>query len=119
MAPLVGSYASYPAPPGDKRITMIQITGPASYTQISTGTPPTGGISVKASDLGLVEIEAILSVPTSNNGQFHLIPFPSASQLAPQKTVLFEAITTATGAQLAGASGSLAALTFIIVAIGN
>ena len=115
---LQGSYASYPAPPGDKRIAMRQIAGPASYAQIATGSPPTGGIAVKASDLGLVEIEAILAIPTSDDGSFHLIPFPSKSQLAPQTTVLFEAITTNTGAQVAGTT-NLSARTFIIVAIGN
>jgi len=118
MAALVGSYASYPAPPGDKRFGMSQINGPASYTAITVGTPPTGGIAVTAAQLGLVEIEAVLSIPTSNNGQYHLIPFPSRSQLAPQTTMLFAAIVTATGAQVTAAT-NLSTFTFIIVAVGN
>lgn len=115
---LSGSYASYPAPPGDKRITMKQIAGPASYTVISVATPPTGGIAVKATDIGLVEIEAILGTPTSDDGQYYLVPMPSKAQTAPQIQINFMAVVANTGAQVSGAT-SLSARTFIIVAIGN
>ncbi len=116
-----GSYLSYPAPPGDKRLTMKLLNGPSSYTQITNGAagnnPPTGGWQVKASDLGLVEIEAILCC-VSNDGKYNGIGYPTKAQTSPQTTVAFEIVITHTGAEETGTT-DISAQSFLIVALGN
>ena len=114
---MAGNLPDYPAPPGNKRWTVATITGPASYTQITTGTPPTGGQLVNASDIGLVDMD--FAFPgISDNGQYLAIPiFENNPQRAATRVrVLW--LTAATGAQVAGAT-NLSARTFRLSAFGN
>src|SRR5204863_6331262 len=117
VANLTGAYLSYPAVPGDKRFGFALITGPASYTVITTGTPPTGGILVNAGDFGLTELEWV-GVGVSDNGQYHTIAFPALAQTQPQKQVRLEAITTATGAKVV-ATTDLSGRTFLLMGMGS
>ncbi len=117
MANLSGAYLSYPAVPGDKRFGFALITGPASYTQITTAAPPTGGILVNAGDFGLTELEWV-GVGVSDNGQYHCVAFPALAQTQPQKQVRLEALTTDGGAQVAGAT-DLSGRTFLLMAMGS
>lgn len=45
--------AGYPQPFGEKISLTLDRTGPASYTQVTPGAPPTGGDKFNASDVGL------------------------------------------------------------------
>lgn len=112
-----GSYASYPAPPGDKPWGVRQVSGPASYAVIVVATPPTGGIAVTARDLGFREIEWC-STGMSDNGQYILLPMPAASIVRPQTTVRFMAVTAATGAEVV-ATTDISARKFNILVLGN
>lgn len=111
-----GSYGNYPAPPGDKLTQMTLINGPASYTAITTGTPPTNGWLVTAKDLGLNAIEFVF-IAVSDNGQYELVPMPAKSQNAPQSSIRFMIRTAATGAEIS--TTDLSARSFLICAIGT
>lgn len=116
MASLVqqGSYLSYPAPPGDKQITMKLVAGPAAYVAITPATPPTGGLVVQAADIGLSSIEFMFTA-VSDNGQYIAYAMPAAAQTGPQTSIRLM-ITTANGG--AEAAGDLSARSFLLCAIG-
>src|SRR5437868_4905287 len=96
-----GGFLSYPTPPGDKRWACGLVKGPASYTQITVATPPTGGFTVKASDIGLNEIEWC-AVAISDNGKYVAFPMPTKGQNAPQTSVSFCVVIAHTGAEETG-----------------
>lgn len=64
----------YPMPPGALYEVVADIQGPASYTQVTIGTPPTGGLTVLATDMGLKEIHAV-EIMGSDNGQFDAVTY--------------------------------------------
>lgn len=96
----MGLFADYPAVPGNKYHAIGEITGPASYTQISIATPPTGGISVTAAELGLVEIESIQFMG-SDDGQYEVTAFPNCTGKGCTQVQLMVKVA-ATGAQATG-----------------
>jgi hypothetical protein len=49
----------YPQPWGTKYVQEIDRTGPSSYTQVVTGTTPSGGDKLNASDIGMGGIEHV------------------------------------------------------------
>ena len=57
---------------GNKYHAVKIISGPASYTQVTTGAAPTGGQVVLASDLGLKNIEAAFG-SGSDDGQYDVV----------------------------------------------
>jgi hypothetical protein len=112
-----GGFLSYPTPPGDKRWACGLVQGPASYTQITTGTPATGGFIVKAADIGLTEIEWC-SQAVSDDGRYVAFPIPTKSQNAPQTSVAFVIIIAHTGAEETG-THNCSANSFLFFAMGN
>lgn len=108
----------YPAPPGNKRWVICDIDGPTAYTAITLGTPPTGGQTVRASDIGLQNIEWA-QVSGSDNGQYDGTCYIVGGLGNPAKTagtqMQLQWILAATGAE---ASGNLSARSLRIVAIG-
>ena len=72
---------SYPKVPGDSPWSIVDLTGPSSYVQITPGdpgppvTPPSGGQEIFPSDFGLQAFDIILSM-ASSDGKFavELIP---------------------------------------------
>jgi hypothetical protein len=60
---------SYPAPPGNKRDSILDRPINGAYTAIGVAVPPTGGILVNASEFGLSQIEWA-QVVGSDNGQY-------------------------------------------------
>lgn len=108
---------TYPAPPGNKRHSIIDISGPASYVQIAVATPPTGGQQVAAAVFGLTQIEWSQSMG-SDDGQFDIVIFGQPLQKnKPLAFITLMWIIAATGAQVAGAV-NLSARTARIFAIG-
>lgn len=66
--------SDYPAPPGNKPFSILDLTGPAAYDEIVQATPPTGGQLVTARQFGLTRIEAVFAVG-SDDGQYAVIPY--------------------------------------------
>jgi hypothetical protein len=107
----------------DRRIVLTQHTGPASYTQITPGTPPaapTGGDTINAKDCGLEFIEGIM-VCGDSSGTYSGHAFQPAVSLngvgAAAKTVPLMWTVAATGAQVAGAT-NLSAVQLEILVFG-
>lgn len=95
--------AQYPAPPGNKLMSVVNVTGPGSYTQITTGTTPSGGQTIQASDLGLTSIESAF-VSLSDNGQFTAYPLFITNPARPTTSIQLMWITASGGAEVAGAT---------------
>jgi len=68
----VTTLQEYPFSVGLLFETIIDVQGPASYTIITIGTPPTGGQTVFATDMGFKEIHSI-EVMGSDNGQYDAV----------------------------------------------
>ena len=117
MATALMSRFSYPKVPGDGFWSIVDVTGPASYTQIA-GTPPTGGQEVTAADFGLQSLDWVGAMG-SDNGQYSVIvmPIPFASG-APLGSVLLLWSLATSGAQ-AAAGANLSARTVRLLAIGR
>ena len=110
-------FADYPAPPGNKRVSVAEILGPSSYTQISAASPPTGGVAVTANELGLKEIE-FAWVTANNSGTYGArVIFDStyAGRAAP--SIRLQVFTLSTGAE-ASAKADLDAVKFRVFALG-
>lgn len=108
---------SYPAPPGNKPLTIATITGPASYTAVTPGTPATGGYVVNARDIGLIDIDTA-HVSLSDNGTYGAQVIHDLNPAAGTQAIRLMFFTAATGAEVAGAV-DLSGRTFRITAIGN
>jgi hypothetical protein len=97
---------SYPAPPGNKLDSIADIPINGAYTAITTGTPPTGGISITASQFGLQYIEWAQAIG-SDNGQYDgVIYLNPLTANKPATSMRLQLIVAATGAE---ASGTIAA----------
>lgn len=107
---------TYPAPPGNKLLSILDLPISGAYTAITPGTPATGGIVVTARQFGLTAIEWAQTLGSDNaqyDGVVTLAPF-TANQPAP--SVRLQVVLSATGAE---ASGTIAAgRTIRILAMG-
>lgn len=95
-------FADYPAPPGNKVEVVVNVAGPASYTAITTGTPPSGGQTLNATDIGLKSIESIGDISLSDDGQFTVYPLFISNPSRPTSSVQLMWITAAGGAEVGG-----------------
>jgi hypothetical protein len=74
-AALLLTRFSYPKVPGDQPWSIIDVTGPASYTEVTPGSPgppvvaPTGGQEIWAQDFGLQAFDFVVAMG-SNDGQY-------------------------------------------------
>lgn len=111
-----GTLPEYPAPPGNKNMVVKTFAGPVLYGVIGIATPPTGGINILATDLGLTDIEWA-DVSGSDNGQYGArVIYPSQPQSG-VPNVRLQVFTLATGAEIAGID--ISGRTFRITAIGH
>jgi hypothetical protein len=110
----------FPCPPGNLPWTMADIVGPASYTQVTNGTPPTGGQAVSIAALGLPVSVIWGQCIASDDGQYsaEVILSPFNSLAGSQTGLILKWIVTATGAEVAGAV-NLSARTVRVLAIGR
>lgn len=107
---------TYPAVPGSKKESILDLAINGAYTAITPGTPPTGGILISATAFGLSYIEWA-QASGSDNGQYDGVIYmaPSNKNL-PSSAVRLQLIVGATGAE---ASGTIAAgRTMRIFAVG-
>lgn len=108
----------YPQPMGDRYCSCIDHKGPASYTQITPGSPPTGGDQIQASEFGLKFIDMMWGGALSDDGTYEVEGSPGVGgQAEPSKWFLIW-ITAATGAQVSGAT-NLSARSIRLFAIGR
>lgn len=101
-----------PSPPGDQPWTIIDIDGPSSYTAITAATPPTGGQVIKATDIGMSNIDFAVAIGSDNGayaGECYIVGglgdprsggSPNYSQAGSQ--INLQWITAATGAEVGG-----------------
>lgn len=59
-----------PLPIGNRWCSLVDHTGPGSYTQVSTGSTPTGGDLVTAAECGLKWIEIMIVCGLDNTGVY-------------------------------------------------
>lgn len=108
----------YPGAQGHKSQSVIEVAGPASYTQIGVATPPTGGQSILASAFGLKGIDAC-EASGSDDGTYAIrVFYPNGSAVRPSLSVTLQWITAATGAEVAALT-VLSARTIRLRAVGN
>lgn len=67
------ALTGYPQSIGGKTESVLDHTGPASYTVVTVGTPPTGGDIISAAAFGLKWIEH-MSVTGDNTGTYFVVP---------------------------------------------
>lgn len=105
---------------GDRPYAIIDWAGPASYTQVSTGTPPTGGQAITPSAFGLTApIEGIMFVGGSSDGQYGVEPVQATSYNQGQGNATWTLLwyVLHTGAEVAGAT-NLSGVTVRMIAFG-
>lgn len=112
--PLQGEY---PAVPGNKLWSIAELTGPESYTQVTPGTPPTGGQEILASAFGLKFLEHVWVSMVDRTGAYIAHPISPASPGQPATSVTVVWIVAAGGAEVAGAV-DLSGTTVRIMALG-
>lgn len=111
---LVALYAE-----GDRMVSIIMVTGPASYTAITPGTPPagpTGGQDIPASAFGLKFINKV-DGGLDQSGTYNVLAVPntpSTSKDAAKATLMW---TVANGG--AETSGNLSTFTVRLRAVGR
>lgn len=92
----------YPQSEGGKIGSVIDHTGPASYTQVTTGATPTGGDSIGAVSFGMKYIEAIEG-SMDNTGVYVALPIKVGTDALGATTWILRWFTAATMAEVAGA----------------
>ena len=103
MAPLAGFPDSF----GSHRASVFPHTGPASYTQMTTG-PLAGGNTVEAVEAGLTFFDAVIPIGLSDSGVYRVeavapVGNPSTGDGAASQTWKLRWVVVATGAEVAGA----------------
>src|SRR5512146_2087271 len=71
-------FPGYPQSEGAKVGSVIEWTGPASYTQVTPGSPPTGGQAIEAKSFGLKYLEFVES-QLDSTGQYQVLFTPTVS----------------------------------------
>ena len=100
--------AGYPTIIGDHKLGGIGHTGPASYTQMTTG-PLAGGDTVTAREFGLQTLDGVFPVGLSDSGVYRVegvapVGNPSIDNVAARATAWrLRWVVVATGAEAAGA----------------
>lgn len=103
---------------GNRQIGLITHVGPASYTQVTPGTPPTGGDSVQASAFGLKFLEAVIALGLDNTGTYEVNGIVQSQGGGGATSALLLWNTANTGAQVSGAT-NLSASTVALLGIGR
>jgi hypothetical protein len=107
----------FPLSFGPKRAQIALLMGPASYTQVTPGSPPTGGQALLATNFGMKWIDYAFS-GVSDDGQYEVVLTPTTNTTTGQVTWIAIWKVAHTGAEAAGAT-NLSARTVRIFLIGN
>ena len=115
--------ADYPDSFGGHRASAFSHTGPASYTQMTTG-PLAGGDSVGVAEAGLKFFDVVIPVGLSDSGVYRVegvapVGNPSTNKVAARATSWrLRWVVVATGAEVAG-SFNLSGQTVRLFALGR
>ena len=107
----------FPQSFGQKRVQIALLTGPASYTQVTVATPPTGGQSLKSTDYGLKFIDFAIG-GVSDDGQYEVVLTPTVNTPTGQASWTAIWKVAHTGAEVTGTT-NLSARTVRVFLIGN
>lgn len=111
-----GILDGYPQPSGVRMESVIYKAGPSSYTQVVTGSPPTGGQAVNASEFGLKYLDHV-EATLSDDGQYFVYFTPKVTGKAPVSAGILMWVVAAGGAEVA-AVANLSARQVRLRAIG-
>jgi hypothetical protein len=107
---------------GGKYLSIIDHQGPASYTQVTTGTPPSGGDQISAQMFGLKWLDAVWVEGADATGAYLVVPVDLANLNHTFAILRWFALSTTTpgvGAEVSGNSTALASLHIRVCAIGH
>lgn len=107
---------SFPKVPGDQPWSIIDVTGPASYVQVTPGNPPTGGQRVNAQDFGLQALDFVAAM-ASTSGQLFVNVIPLG--VGEYNSVLLQWMMSGATPEEAPAAGNLSTTTVRLLAIGR
>jgi hypothetical protein len=93
----------YPQACGGGLMSILDHIGPASYTQVTPGSPPTGGDVLTAAECGLKFIDAV-SGQLSDDATYEAEASMTVNNAGEVTQVRLLWQTAATGAQVAGAT---------------
>jgi hypothetical protein len=119
---MAGSFADSPRNGcwGDRPYSVIDWPGPASYSQVSEATPPTGGQAIDPTAFGLVAgLEGIFMVGASTTGTYGVVAMQAGGQQPglPNPAWILLWYNLHTGAEASGAA-NLAGETVRLIAFG-
>src|SRR5215471_15505644 len=132
MATALLTRFGYPKVPGDQPESIIDVTGPTSYTAVTPGTPgppvtpPAGGQRITAQDFGLQSLDFVAAMG-STDGRYFVVIIPDLVEPVPNPPLptqlpdgTFSALILA-WMQVAGgqASGDLSTSTVRLFARGH
>lgn len=91
----------YPQAEGAKMGSVIEKAGPASYTQVTPGSPPTGGQAIEASEFGLKYFEHVATA-MDETGAYIVYWTPKVQGKVGVTSGILMWVTAAGGAEVAG-----------------
>lgn len=92
----------YPTVPGNKVHSVFTIAGlpaPGGYVAVVPGSPPTGGQTVTAQDLGMVEIEHVVASGSDDGTYLVNVIYPNNPTRA-VRSIILQWLTAAGGAEV-------------------
>lgn len=107
---------SYPAVPGNKPFSVLDVAGPTSYVQYVP--PSTGGQVISARQFGLQSIEVVYAVGRDSTGAYFVNALLSPFNRNNASSGVILSWETPVGAQ-AGAGANLSASVVRLFAIGQ
>ncbi|SRR6266700_1224711 len=107
----------FPISTGNRRLSVITLTGPSSYTSVVVGSPPTGGQALAASQFGLKYIENVYC-SLSDDGQYSGYWTPASATKNAVVSGIFQWIVTDGGSEVRP-TVDLSGRTIRVTAIGR
>lgn len=107
-----------PLPLGDRWVSEVNHIGPSSYTQVTPGTPPTGGDVLYASACGLKYIQSVFGLAMDSTGTYIVCGVPGATGQTDQTSMILRWFTAASMAEVAGAT-NLSGKNVVLTVIGR
>lgn len=92
----------YPLSIGGKIYSVVDHTGPASYTQVTTGATPSGGDVIQAAAFGMKYIESI-EIDGDSTAVYDIVP-ASPPDALPRTSWILRWFTAAGRGEVAGAT---------------
>jgi hypothetical protein len=114
-------FYGFPTAWGNIKVSIVGHTGPASYTQVTTGTiPVVGGDVVYAEEFGLQRLSAVFPAGLSDSGTYlvQAIPITDSDYRVNGTSYRLRWVVLATGAE-AAAEADLDAETIRLLGIGD